>query len=116
MERELADRVEAVLDAEVRPYLALHAGGIEVADLTAGGVLRVRLTGRCARCPAAQVEAGAFVADSVRASLPEVTDVTAICGVSDMLLAEAHRLLARRAARGDRPAGPAGSGLRRIPV
>ena len=102
MERELADRVEAVLDAEVRPYLASHGGDITVADLSADGVLRVRLAGQCSGCPAAQLEGGTFVADLVRDRLPQITRVTAICGVSDELLSEARRLLAVHEATAER--------------
>lgn len=96
---ELIGRVEEILDAEVRPYLASHAGNIEVAELDADGVLRVNLVGQCARCPAAQDEIGSFVTTTVREALPEVTDVRASSGVSESLLAQARIFLSSRPRR-----------------
>ena len=42
MDRELKQKIEAVLDEKVRPYLSGHGGGIEV-DSLEGGTLRVYL-------------------------------------------------------------------------
>lgn len=104
MDRDLANRLEAVLDADVRPYLQLHAGDIQIEELGADGVLSVRLTGQCARCPAAQDEIGTFITAAIQQALPEVTGVRADTGVSETLLAQARRLLALR------PVRTAGSG------
>lgn len=97
MDRQLADRVEDVLDGVVRPWLAQHAGDIRVDGMDDDGVLRVRLSGRCAGCPTANLEVTGFVADELRARLPEVRDVVAVSGVSDALLAQARTLLALHA-------------------
>jgi len=96
MDRALADKVEGVLDEVVRPWLARHAGDIQVDGMGAGGVLRVRLSGRCSGCPTADLEVTTFVADELRARLPEISEVELISGVSDDLMAQARRLLALR--------------------
>jgi Fe-S cluster biogenesis protein NfuA len=92
----LAEQVQDVLDAEVRPYLALHGGDVEVDGLTPDGVLSLRLTGRCSHCPAAHAEISTFVADSVRSRVAGVAEVRAASGVSDGLIAQARRLLRER--------------------
>lgn len=97
MRRELADQVERVLDEVVRPWLAQHAGNIQVDDIDDDGVLQVRLSGRCSGCPTADLEVTTFVADELRARLPQVKDVVLISGVSDALMAQARNLLGLRA-------------------
>ena len=47
--------VEAVLEREVRPQLRTHGGNIELMEVTEDGVVRFRLTGACAGCPAADI-------------------------------------------------------------
>jgi Fe-S cluster biogenesis protein NfuA len=94
MKRELADQVERVLDEVVRPWLAQHAGDIQVDDMDEDGVLQVRLSGRCSGCPTADLEVTTFVADELRARLPQIRDVVLISGVSDELMAQARNLLA----------------------
>jgi len=94
MKRQLADQVEQVLDEVVRPWLAQHAGNIQVENLDQDGVLQVRLSGRCSGCPTADLEVTTFVADELRARLPEISDVVLISGVSDTLMDQARDLLA----------------------
>ena len=93
MQQVMADKIELVLDEVVRPWLARHAGNIQVDDLDAGGVLTVRLSGRCSGCPTADLEVTTFVADELRARLPEISDVVLISGVSEALMAQARTLL-----------------------
>lgn len=96
MKRATAIKVESVLDEVVRPWLAQHAGDIQVEDLDAGGRLHVRLSGGCAGCPAADQEVTTFVADELRARLPEISEVVLISGVSEDLMSQARNLLAQR--------------------
>ena len=97
MKGELADQVERVLGEVVRPWLAQHAGDIEVDQIGEDGVLQVRLSGRCSGCPTADLEVTTFVADELRARLPQIKDVVLISGVSDALMAQARNLLALHA-------------------
>ena len=96
MQQVMADKIELVLDEVVRPWLARHAGNIQVDDLDADGVLTVRLSGRCSGCPTADLEVTTFVADELRARLPEISDVVLISGVSESLMAQARTLLTLR--------------------
>ena len=89
------DRVEAALNQAVRPWLAMHGGGIEVVDTTAGTV-RVRLLGHCLGCGAASLEISGFVSHELSSRVAEVTRVVLTDGVSDTLLAQARELLRTR--------------------
>lgn len=97
MKTRLADKIEHVLDEVVRPWLAEHSGDIQVDEMGADGVLHVRLSGRCAGCPTADLEVTTFVAEQLRARLPEIKDVALISGVSDELMVQARNLLATHA-------------------
>ena len=94
MQQSTADKIELVLDEVVRPWLARHAGNAQVDDLDADGVLTVRLSGRCSGCPTADLEVTTFVADELRARVPEISDVVLISGVSESLMDQARTLLA----------------------
>ncbi len=46
----MRDRVEAALET-IRPALRADGGDVELVEVTAEGVARVRLTGACKGCP-----------------------------------------------------------------
>lgn len=92
MDRELADRIEAVLDEKVRPYLGGHGGGVALAGLE-DGVLRVRLLGRCSGCPSADLTNEQLIQEAVCAAVPEVRQVALLRSVSRELLDQARAIL-----------------------
>lgn len=49
----LLARIEKCVDEQIRPLLAMHGGEIEIVEFTTKNILRVRLHGACAGCPAA---------------------------------------------------------------
>lgn len=61
------ERVERALD-EVRPYLASHAGGVELLSVEEG-VVRLRLVGTCDGCPSSS----ATLEHAIRAAITEIT-------------------------------------------
>ena len=70
----MRDQIENILNEKIRPSLALHSGNVKVISYT-GGVLRVRLTGRCSGCPSATLTTEEFIKSEIMESLPEVKDV-----------------------------------------
>lgn len=86
-------RVEAVLDEKVRPALRAHGGEIAVERLE-DGVLYVKLLGRCAGCPSADLTNETLVEAELTRALPElVRKVAVVQTVSDELWEQAKRLL-----------------------
>ena len=92
MSKEM-ERIEAVLDQQVRPALRAHGGEIEI-DRLEGKTLYVKLLGQCAGCPSADLTNETLVEAELVKALPElVKKVSVIQTVSDELWEQAKRLL-----------------------
>ena len=85
--------IEGVLDQYVRPLLRAHGGDMEVLELTDDGVLRFRLRGRCAGCPAADLTTEDLIRAEVTQRLPQVRQVELVYEVSEELLQQALAIL-----------------------
>ncbi|MBM6975866.1 NifU family protein [Intestinimonas butyriciproducens] len=85
--------IEGVLDQYVRPLLRAHGGDMEVLELTDDGVLRFRLRGRCAGCPAADLTTEDLIRAEVTQRLPQVRQVELVYEVSEELLQQARAIL-----------------------
>ena len=88
----LRERIEEVLERDIRPSLRMHGGDIRMVDILEGGVVTVRLQGQCARCPSFQ----STMDDLVREKLLEVDGVTQVmldASVSDELIEMAKSLM-----------------------
>jgi Fe-S cluster biogenesis protein NfuA len=70
----MKEKVQTVID-EIRPQLQADGGDIELVEVTAGGVVRVRLQGACSGCPGAAMTLKAVVEDLLKQRVPEVTSV-----------------------------------------
>ena len=92
MSKEM-ERIEAVLDQQVRPALRAHGGEIEI-DRLEGRVLYVKLLGQCAGCPSADLTNETLVEAELVKALPELVVLVAVIQtVSDELWEQAKRLL-----------------------
>lgn len=87
--------IEAVLDAQVRPLLRLHGGNVRLVQY-ADGVVSVALTGQCSGCASADATVTNLISAELKKAFAGVTEVRTVDGVSDALLADARRILARR--------------------
>ncbi len=86
-------KIEAVLDEKVRPALRAHGGEIEI-DRLEDGVLYVKLLGRCAGCPSADLTNETIVEAELVKALPELVRKAAVVQtVSDELWEQAKRLV-----------------------
>ena len=61
--------IEGVLDGEVRPYIALDGGGVEVLDLVDDKELRISYQGNCAGCFASVGSTLSYIQEVVRAKI-----------------------------------------------
>jgi len=68
----LKDRVARILAEEVQPALAMDGTEIEVLDVTADGVVQVRLGGVCSGCPSSVLAVIMEIEHELRKRLPEV--------------------------------------------
>lgn len=74
--KEIKEKIEHALE-EIRPLLAMHAGNIELVDVS-GGVVKVRLLGTCHGCPLSQLTLKSGVEELLRERVPGVETVEAI--------------------------------------
>jgi Fe-S cluster biogenesis protein NfuA len=70
----VATRIERAL-AGVRPYLGSHGGDVELLEVTADGVARLRMLGSCDGCPSSSVTLKLAVEGAIEAAAPEVTAI-----------------------------------------
>lgn len=77
MSDAIREKVQAALD-KVRPYLQGDGGDVELVDITADGVVRVRLTGACKGCPMSQQTLKGGVERMVLKDVAEVKRVEAV--------------------------------------
>jgi Fe-S cluster biogenesis protein NfuA/nitrite reductase/ring-hydroxylating ferredoxin subunit len=74
---DVTTRVERALE-EVRPYLGSHGGDVDLVEVTADGVVRLRLLGSCDGCASSAVTLTLAVEGAIEAAAPEVTAVEVV--------------------------------------
>lgn len=84
--------ISQVIEERIRPQLLLHSGDMEIVGFS-DGVLRFRLTGRCAGCPSADVTTEELVEAEITAAVPEVKQVVLVREVPKSLLDQAYEIL-----------------------
>lgn len=74
---EVFRRVARVLNA-VRPSIQADGGDVELVDISADGLVRIRLHGACVGCPSSSMTLREGIEKNIREHVPEVTSVQAI--------------------------------------
>jgi len=95
MQKELYDKINAVLDEKVRPTLTEHGGDVEILEIK-DGVLKVRMLGTCSNCPSASLTLEALVNSEVVENVPQIEKVVLVTGVSDEMWEMAYAILDKR--------------------
>ena len=72
----MQQQIEQAL-AEIRPYIAMHAGNIEFVKFD-GGTVYVKLLGACQGCPLSQLTLKAGVEELLRSRVSGVERVEAV--------------------------------------
>lgn len=70
-------KIEEALDT-IRPYLKTDGGDIEVVEITADNLVKVKLLGNCVTCPMSFMTMKAGVEETLKKALPEIRGVEAI--------------------------------------
>ncbi len=86
--------LDRLMDEHVRPLLREHGGDAEILSYE-NGILRLRMLGQCAGCPAADLTNETLIEGSLRQLVPELSQVVLVHQVSEDLLREARRLMTR---------------------
>jgi Fe-S cluster biogenesis protein NfuA len=72
---ELTAQVRDVLEKDVRPRLQGDGGDVELVEVSAQGVVKVRLTGHCAGCPFSAMTLAFGVEQTLKEKVPGVVRV-----------------------------------------
>lgn len=73
----MKERVEQVL-AKIRPSLQADGGDVELVEIAADGIIKVRLTGACGTCPFATMTLKMGIEHALKKEIPEVKEVQAV--------------------------------------
>ncbi len=73
----MRDRVEKALE-KVRPMLEADGGNVELVEVTADGVVKLRLKGSCGCCPMSQMTLKMGIERILKQDVPEIKEVVAI--------------------------------------
>ena len=89
--------LEQLLETLVRPALRAHNGDVELVGYQ-DGILRLRMLGQCAGCPAAAMTNETLIEGQLMPLLPDL-EVILVHTVDASLLAEARSLMTRARSR-----------------
>ena len=73
----MKEKVQAALD-KIRPSLKMDGGDVELIDVSAAGVVKVKLTGACGGCPMSQLTLKMGIERILKKEVPEVKEVLAM--------------------------------------
>ncbi|MGA2774856.1 MAG: NifU family protein [Candidatus Omnitrophota bacterium] len=73
----MREKVEKALD-KIRPMLMTDGGNVELVEVTADGVVKLKLTGTCGCCPMSQITLKNGVERILKQEVPEVKEVVAL--------------------------------------
>lgn len=73
----MREKVEKALE-KIRPMLQADGGNVELVEVTADGVVKLKLTGSCGCCPMSQMTLKMGVERIIRQEVPEVKEVVSL--------------------------------------
>ncbi|MCA9272412.1 MAG: NifU family protein [Phycisphaerales bacterium] len=73
----IQDRVVRILNL-IRPAVQSDGGDVELIDISADGVVKIRLHGACVGCPSSSVTLKLGIERNLKEHIPEITSVVAV--------------------------------------
>ena len=70
----MRDKIEKVIDEQIRPGLQMDGGDIEVVDVE-NGIVKIRLHGACHGCPSSSATLFGGVERILKQEIPEIKGV-----------------------------------------
>jgi Fe-S cluster biogenesis protein NfuA len=77
----LIERIETALN-DVRPFLRVDGGDIEVVDVTDDMVVQVKWKGMCESCSMSTMTMKAGIEQAIKSKMPEINSVVALNGIA----------------------------------
>lgn len=73
----MRERVEKALE-KIRPMLVADGGNVDLVEVTAEGIVKLKLTGTCGCCPMSQMTLKMGIEKLLKQEVPEVKEVVAL--------------------------------------
>ncbi len=73
----MKERVQKAIDT-IRPSLQADGGDVELVDVSADGVVKVRLRGACSGCPMSQMTLKMGIEKIIKKEVPEIKEVLSV--------------------------------------
>lgn len=70
----MLEKVQAVLD-QVRPMLQRDGGDVELVEVTADNIVKVKLQGACGFCPMSTMTLKMGIEKAIKEQIPEIVEV-----------------------------------------
>lgn len=70
----IKEKVEEVMEKEIRPHLRADGGDADIVDVE-DGVVTVELKGACVGCPMSQLTIQGMIEEQLKTRIPEVKEV-----------------------------------------
>lgn len=70
----MIEKVQAVLD-QVRPMLQRDGGDVELVEVTADNIVKVKLQGACGSCPMSTMTLKMGIEKAIKDQIPEIVEV-----------------------------------------
>ena len=70
----MIEKVQAVLD-QVRPMLQRDGGDVELVEVTADGIVKVKLQGACGSCPMSTMTLKMGIEQAIKEQISEIVEV-----------------------------------------
>jgi Fe-S cluster biogenesis protein NfuA len=78
---DLIDKINGALN-EVRPFLEVDGGNVEIVDVTDEMTVQVRWLGNCENCSMSRMTMKAGIEQAIKSKIPEIRSVVAMNGVA----------------------------------
>lgn len=72
--KTMDDKIKEIINDDINPYLAMHAGSCEFVSYE-DGIVTIRLQGGCSGCPSSQITLFNGIIPILKEKLPEIEDV-----------------------------------------
>lgn len=71
----MLEKINAIIESDIKPYLQSHGGDIEVLDIDEHNNVTLRLLGSCSGCPASRLTMEDLVENVLREKIPELGSI-----------------------------------------
>ncbi|MFZ1038199.1 MAG: NifU family protein [Smithella sp.] len=73
----MKEEVQKAIDL-IRPSLQADGGDVELIDVSADGIVKVKLTGACRGCPMSQMTLKMGIEKMIKKQIPDIKEVIAV--------------------------------------